>query len=84
MINSNNQGVIALSKDNKFQVCTKHIDVRYHFVHEADGKMSVVYVPTDDNPTDIFTKPLAKPKFRQFLELLGLRPNNETDGIKHR
>jgi hypothetical protein len=84
MINSDNQGAIALSKDNKFHACTKHIDVRYHFVREAveDGKMSVVYVPTDDNPADIFTKPLAKPKFRRFVDLLGLRPNNEKDGIK--
>ena len=36
----------------------------------------------NDNPADIFTKPLAKPKFRRFVDLLGLRPNNEKDGIK--
>ena len=85
-INSDNQGAIALSKDNKFHARTKHIDVQYHFVREAveDGKMSVVYIPTDDNPADIFTKPLAKPKFRHFVELLGLRPNDEKDGIKNK
>ena len=65
MINSDNQGAIALLKDNKFHAQTKHIDVRYHFICEAveDGKLSVVYIPTDDNPADIFTKPLAKAKF---------------------
>jgi hypothetical protein len=83
-INSNNQGAIALSKDNKFHARTKHIDIRYHFIREAveDGKVSVVYIPTNDNPVDIFTKPLAKVKFRKFVELLGLRPIDGTDGSK--
>jgi len=62
----------------------KHIDVRYHFIREAveDGKVSVVYIPTDDNPADIFTKPLAKAKFRRFVELLGLHLIDEKDGSK--
>jgi hypothetical protein len=83
-ISSDNQGAIALSKDNKFHARTKHIDVRYHFIREAveDGKVSVVYIPTDENPADIFTKPLAKAKFRRFVELLGLRAINERDRSK--
>ena len=30
----------------------KHIDIQYHFVCEAvnDGKILVVYIPTNDNP----------------------------------
>ena len=31
-INCDNQGAIALSKDNKFHAHTKHIDIRYHFI----------------------------------------------------
>ena len=83
-INSDNQGAIALSKDNKFHSRTKHIDVRYHFIREAveDGKVSVVYIPTDENPADIFTKPLAKTKFRRFVELLGLRAIDESVGSR--
>ena len=74
-INSDNQGAIALSRDNKYHSRTKHIDVRYHFIREAveDEKLLVQYIPTDENPADIFTKPLAKVKFRRFSELLGLR-----------
>ena len=62
----------------------KHIGIWYHFVHEAveDGKTSVVYILSDDNPTDIFTKPFTKPKFHPYVELLGLWPNHEKDGIK--
>ena len=44
--------------------------------------MSVVYIPTDDNPADIFTKPLVKAEFRRFVELLGLRLIDEKDGSK--
>ena len=74
-INCDNQGSIALSKDNKYHAHTKHIDVRYHFIREcvADGKIELSYVPTDDNVSDVFTKALPKPKFQQFVEMLGLK-----------
>ena len=70
-----NQGAIALAKDNKYHARTKHIDLQYHFIHEAveDGKISVKYIPTGENVSDIFTKALPKPKFERFVELLGLR-----------
>ena len=75
ILNCNNQGVITLAKDNKFHACTKHIDVCYHFTHEAveDGKVAVQYIPTGDNISNIFTKLLAKAKFQELTELLGLR-----------
>ena len=43
ILNCNNQGAITLAKDNKFHVCTKHIDVHYHFICKAveDGKVAV-------------------------------------------
>ena len=74
IINCNNQGVITLAKDNKFHTRTKHINVCYHFIREAveDGKVAVQYIPTRDNVSDIFTKPLAKAKFQELTELLGL------------
>ena len=75
ILNCNNQGVITLAKDNKFHTCTKHIDMCYHFIHEAveDRKVMVQYIPTRDNVSDIFTKPLAKAKFWELTELFGLR-----------
>ena len=74
-----NQGAIALAKDNKFHARTKHIDLRYHFIREAveDGKIAVKYVPTDDNISDIFTKALPKPKFQKMVEMLGLKKVSE-------
>ena len=74
-INCDNQGAIALAKDNKFHSRTKHIDLRYHFIREAvqDEKINVSYVPTEENMLDVLTKALAKPKFQHFVEMLGLR-----------
>ena len=74
ILNCDNQGAIALTKDNQFHVCTKHIDVCYHFIRKAveDGKVTVQYILTGDNVSDIFTKPLTKAKFWELTELLGL------------
>ena len=74
IINCNNQGAIALAKDNKFHMCTKHIDMHYHFICEAveDGKVIVQYILTGINVSDIFTKLLTKAKFWELAELLGL------------
>ena len=73
-ISCNNQGAIALAKDNKFHLRTKHIDLWYHFIREAveDGKIMVKYVPTDKNVSDIFTKASPKLKFEWMVDLLGL------------
>ena len=71
---ADNQGAILLVKDNKFHAHIKHIDLQYHFVHEAveDGKILMKYILTSDNIVDIFTKALPKPKFTEFIQRLGL------------
>jgi hypothetical protein len=32
----------------------------------------MVYCPTDDNPADLFTKPLHLPKFGKFRSMMGI------------
>jgi hypothetical protein len=73
-LNCDNQGAIALAKDNKFHARTKHIDICYHFICEAveDGTINMQYIPTNDNIADIFMKPLAKAKFKRFTQMLRL------------
>ena len=74
ILNCDNQGAITLAKDNKLHMCTKHIDICYHFICKAveDRKVTVQYILTGDNVSDIFTKPLAKAKFWELTELLRL------------
>ena len=64
-----------LAKDNKFHSCTKHIDLLYHFICKAVEveKIVVSYISTEQNVLDILIKALAKPKFQQFVETMGLR-----------
>ena len=35
LIDCDNQGVISLSKDNRFHARMKHINIRYHFIREC-------------------------------------------------
>ena len=74
-LNCDNQGVIALTKDNKFHSQMKHIDLWFHFIREAveDNKLLITYVPTKENVADIFTKAQVRPKFEGFVERLELR-----------
>ena len=67
ILNCDNQEAIALTKDNKFHVC-------YHFICKVvkDRKVVIQCIPTGDNISDIFTKPLAKAKFWELTELLRL------------
>jgi hypothetical protein len=55
----------------------KHIDTRYFAVRDyiKNGTVSVSRVDTSLNTSDIFTKPLAKNKFRQFRKDLGVVPS---------
>jgi hypothetical protein len=60
LILANNQSAIALTKDNAFHSCTKHINIPYHYVREAmeNGDLQLDYVQTDSNLADVFTKAL--------------------------
>ena len=69
-----NQSAIVLARDNKFHSHTKHIDLHYHFIHEAveDEQIKMEYILTVDNIADIFMKALPKLKFTEFVGKLGL------------
>jgi hypothetical protein len=60
-----NMGCIANLQNHVLSKYTKHISVCYHQAREkvAWGQISPVYVNTEDNVADIFTKPLASPAF---------------------
>ena len=55
-----------------FHERTKHIDVRYHFVHEviACGDIVVTKLRTHDNPADMMTMTLLVTKFEHCLDLV--------------
>ncbi|KXJ69169.1 hypothetical protein RP20_CCG028476 [Aedes albopictus] len=56
----------------------KHIDVKYHFIRNvvADGKVKLVYVPTQKQQADILTKSLPAPTFVALRNTLGIEGIN--------
>jgi hypothetical protein len=58
---SDNQATIRLIRNPEFHQRTKYIDVKYHVIREyyQHGDLTIVYVTTDNNLADVFTKPLA-------------------------
>ena len=65
IVYGDNQGTIAISKNGVKSERTKHIDIKYQFVTEtiANGIIKLVWVPTDKQDADIFTKALHTPLF---------------------
>ena len=71
---SDSKSAIALANDGHYHACTKHIDIRYHFIHyiiEA-RTIKLVYCPTDDMTADTLTKMLPSTKAKHFANALGL------------
>jgi len=63
-----NQGSLFIGSNPVQEKQTKHIDIHYHYIWECieDNKVSVVFVPGNDNPADMFTKNLDRLKFVKF------------------
>ena len=68
IILTDSTGAIGIANFKKIHDRSKHIDVKYHFTREriADGELRLTKISTDDNPADIFTKPLGALKLNQF------------------
>nr|GEZ71011.1 retrovirus-related Pol polyprotein from transposon TNT 1-94 [Tanacetum cinerariifolium] len=71
-------GAICLAKDQVYHDRTKHIDVRYHFIR-IERRIKVKKISTEDNPADVFNKPVHLSKFRHCLDMLNI--NNWKYGV---
>ncbi|KAK3266567.1 hypothetical protein CYMTET_24810 [Cymbomonas tetramitiformis] len=69
-----NQGAIHLATDYVNNSRSKHIEVRNMYIRELvkAKDTEALYTGTDDNTSDIMTKPLALPIFRVHRERLGV------------
>ena len=66
---------IQLARNPVFHARTKHIEVHYHFIWECvlAGNIDLVYIGTDEQVADIFTKALGAEKLRRFRTMLGIQ-----------
>ena len=71
---SDNQAACSLSNSSAISARSKHIDIRHHFLrdHVQAGSFTTSWVPTEDMPADIFTKPLPLVHFSRHRDVLGL------------
>ena len=63
-----NMSSIQLTNNPIFHARTKHIEVHYHYVHEKVlvGDIDLLYVSTQEQVVDIFTKSLGVEKLQSF------------------
>ena len=74
VIHCDNISSIMLANNPVYHARTKHIEVHYHFVREKvlAGEIDLVYVSTEEQVADIFTKALGTEKLRRFRSFLGV------------
>ena len=76
IIHCNSQRALDLSKNAMNYSCTKHIDVKYHWlrqaVEEQQFKLEKIYI--DKNFVDMMTKVVAQDMLQLCPELIGMDP----------
>lgn len=70
-----NKSAIALAKNPVYHERSKHIDTKYHFIHDCvqRGDIAVEHVQTEEQLADILTKPLGRQKFDELRGKIGVR-----------
>eukprot|EP00112_Aurelia_sp_Birch-Aquarium-sp1_P025966 Seg893.3 transcript_id=Seg893.3/GoldUCD/mRNA.D3Y31 product="Copia protein" protein_id=Seg893.3/GoldUCD/D3Y31 len=74
VVQEDNQGAIAMSKNPKYHVRTKHIDIKHHFIRDKveNGELLLKYCPTNDMIADMLTKALSKTLFEKFRMMMNV------------
>jgi len=70
-----NQGSIFIGSNPVQEWRTKHIDICYHYICKCieDGKVSIYFVPGNENLADMFTKNLGAIDFLHFRKHLRIK-----------
>ena len=73
-IKCDNTSTINLSKNLIQHSRTKHIDIRHHFLrdHTLNGDITLMFIDTNHQLADIFTKPLNEERFNFIRQELGM------------
>ncbi|KNZ75226.1 Copia protein, partial [Termitomyces sp. J132] len=71
----NNDLAINLSEEPLLHAQVKHINIKYHFLHErvTSREITLQYINMRDTVADIFTKALPAPKFTRLRGIMGFR-----------
>ena len=74
MLQADNQGAIVISENPRFHSRVKHIGIWFHFLRDTvkSGELEISYIPSEDNPADVLTKPLGATLHHRQVGLLRL------------
>ena len=69
-----NTSAINLSKNLIQHSKSKHIEIRYHFIRDLveERVVCLEFIHTDNQKTDIFTKPVDGPRFESLRKTIGV------------
>jgi hypothetical protein len=91
IVRVDNVGAIFLTENATTSQRTKHIDVKYHYVRQyvEDGIVKIIFVRTDENDADGFTKNVSGTIYerhrRKYMakrgDVIGDRPGNK-EGVE--
>lgn len=70
-----NKSAISLAKNPVFHDRSKHIDTRVHFIRDCvqRGDVQLEYVKTEEQIADLLTKPLARQRFIELRDKIGVK-----------
>jgi hypothetical protein len=76
-----NESAIRIADNPVEHSRTKHIAIRYHFLrdHQQRGHIEIAYVSTNEQLTDIFTKPLDEKTFTKLRNELNILDSRSFD-----
>jgi len=71
-----NLNALHMTINSVFHARNKHTELHYHYVRErvALGHLVTHHIPTNDQVTDLFTKPVSKATLMHFWTKLFLQP----------
>ena len=76
LLYSDSMTALFLTDESSPYQRSKHIDTWYHYIRDIlkKGEIEVDYVPSEENPADIFTKALRSDLHHHCVLGMGLRP----------
>ena len=68
-LNMDNAAAVTVSETGNFQKRLKHMDVRYYYINEEFEKknLKINRIPSEENPADLFTKPVSVQTFNRLV-----------------
>jgi hypothetical protein len=83
-IGCDNQSCIRMATNPVLHERTKHIEAQCHFIRDniKKNRIELKYVRSQQQYADILTKALARPRFEELRDMIGMMTKTEFDALK--